>query len=83
MKTIIHMNNIQILYQYQNQSWIEYKTESYNKITNFFLDNFFMVYSYLLCKTADRGLSFRDITTLLRSQNSLFYTRYGDCNNYM
>jgi hypothetical protein len=68
MKTIIHMNNTQILYQYHNQSWMEYKIKSYNKITSFFY-NFFMVYSYLLCKTADRGLSFRDITTLLRSQN--------------
>jgi hypothetical protein len=42
-----------------------------------------MVYSYLVCKTADRVQSFRDITTLLRSQNSLFYTKYGDRNNYM
>jgi len=34
-------------------------------------------------KTADRGQSFSDITTLLRSENSIFYMQYGDCDNYV
>ena len=42
-----------------------------------------MVWSYLVHKTADRGQSFMDITTLLRSENSLIFMQYGDCDNYM
>jgi hypothetical protein len=44
----------------------------YNKTIKFFLDNFIHAQSYLVYKTADSGQSFRDITTLLRSENSSF-----------
>jgi hypothetical protein len=66
---------------------MEYKLESHNKIISyqFLLDNHSMVsmYSYWVYETAERSQSFRDITTLLNSENSLFYMQYDDCDNYM